>query len=87
MVYTSDTADFTTANRWPNITYTPQWAAKRKALGVLRHNSYNAEGNLYFAELDTVTTVDNMLHVCELELLEVEVALNIVHTNETDCLL
>ena len=63
----------------PGVSYFPQWTNQdtQSSRGIMRYNDNNAEGNLYFTSIDTHTTDDNLLHLCQIEYTTVSFALTI----------
>ena len=63
----------------PGVSYFPQWTNQdtQSSRGIMRYNDNNAEGNLYFTSIDTHTTDDNLLRLCQIEYTTVSFALTI----------
>lgn len=53
----------------PEVEYFPQWTNRNRSseLGIMRYNDYDAEGNLFFSSLDTYTSDDNLLALCDFQ--------------------
>lgn len=70
------------------VSYFPQWTNKNKNndMGLMRYNEYDTEGNLYFSPIDTYTTDDNVLLVCQVEYITMDIDLYIISdTRENVC--